>query len=150
MKLDYWNNKFFTTELNSKHMSDAHKWPQLDSVLEAADRNIPLTSRSAVGKSIYIGWAHIGPDGKPDMWFYHHMLCAPRIEGTGGRRFGFTLNRSEVPWLSIVSSKKKVLSPVFNVGELPESEVFVKILRDHGILARVGMPALSVAELIKK
>lgn len=131
-------------------MSDVHKWPELDSVLDAADRNISMTSKSAVGRSIYIGWAYIGSAGKPDMWFYHHALCAPKIEGISGRRFGFTVHRSEVPWLSIVSSKERVISPVFNVGELPESEVFVKILRDHGILAHTDMPALSVPELIKK
>lgn len=150
MKLDYWSNKFFTLELNRNYMSEAHKWPLLDSVLDAADRAIPLTSESKTGRSIYVGWASIGPTGKPDMWFYHHALCVPKMEERNQRSFGFTLIQTKDRWHPIVSSKEKRLEPVFNIGALPESATFVKILSDHGILAHMGMSALSVPELIKK
>lgn len=150
MKLDYWNNKFFTAELNSRYMAEANKWPLLNSILEAADKNIPMTSESRTGRSIYIGWAYIRVSGKPDMWFYHHALCSPGIEELHSRRIGFTLAKDDDSWISIASSIHGIICPVFNVGALPESLTFVKILRDHGISARIGMPALSVPELIKK
>ena len=150
MKLEYWNNKFFTLELNRNYMSEAHKWPLLDSVLDAADRAIPLTSESKTGRSIYVGWASIGPTGKPDMWLYHHALCVPRMEERSPRGFGFTIIQRRDQWHPIVSSKEKRLEPVFNIGALPESTTFVKILNDHGILAHMGMPELSVPKLIKK
>lgn len=150
MKLEYWNNKFFTLELNSKHMSDIHKWPLLDSVLDATDRAIPLTSESKTGRSIYVGWASIGPIGKGDVWFYHHALCVPRMEERNRRSFGFTTIQRKDQWHPIASSKEKRIVPVFNIGALPETETFVKILKDHGILAHMAMPPLSIPELIKK
>ena len=84
------------------------------------------------------------------MWFYHHSLCAPGIDELHGRRFGFTVPKDDSSWLRIASSSDRIISPVFNVGRLPESATFIKILRDHGISAHIDMPALSVPELIKK
>jgi hypothetical protein len=150
MKLEYWDNKFFTLELNSTHMSEAHKWPLLDSVLAATDNAIPLTSASKTGRSIYVGWASLGPSGNPDVWFYHHALCVPSMAERNKRSFGFSIMQRKDAWHRIVSSKKALIAPVFNIGALPESKTFVKILNDHGILAHAEMPALSTVELIKK
>lgn len=151
MKLDFWKHKLFTQELNSVYMSNEHKWPMLDSILDAADKQIPMVSGADYGVGIYVGWVNASPHSLTHGdWFYHHAICLPGAHREATLRFRFTYALEPEQWRPIAESNTKILKPIFNVGLLPESSLFVKILNDHGIAASVDMPSMSGVELIKK
>ena len=132
MKLDTWKMKSFAKELNSR-LPDDLKWPRLELILEETEESIPLKSSANSGSGIHVGWME-----SDYSWYYHHSICLPSISsGSGQVIYGFHGHHSASKPLPAR------LYPIFNVGDLPESQLFVKILNKHGICASLADGSMS-------
>lgn len=116
------------------------RWPNLEEILYECEQQIKFVSLDASGFPIFIGWA----ETSANEWFYHHAICLSHSLGIG-MPYGFHDSS-----IDDVYSGKLTIAPVFNIGSLPESVKFAKILRKFGIKARKDMPVLSRVELYER
>lgn len=118
MKLDDWAAGWDILRINNLLLRPECRWPKLQE-LHAALETMPRMSSNSVGCGIYIGW-RIG-DWR---WAYHHGVCLPNgiIQG----RHGF---HSYYDFDNIADAQ---IIPTYNVGDIPESKKFLKIMASLG------------------
>jgi hypothetical protein len=121
MKLDDWDAQWNITRIN-QILPPEQKWPALDELLLAL-KDLPRRSVKKSGYGIFIGWKKVD-----EGWAYHHGICMPSYSGKDGIRYGFhgdcgLANIREQGWLI----------PTFNVGDLPESSIFLDAMESVGL-----------------
>jgi len=120
MKLDEWSAGWDILRINQL-LPAGCRWPKLQelhSALETMPR-MSAYSGSYAGMGIYIGWRTY--DWR---WAYHHGVCLPN--GPCGNRHGF---HGDYDFDNIADAQ---LFPTYNIGELPESRTFLKIMASLG------------------
>jgi hypothetical protein len=138
MKLEFWDSKFNILRLNNR-LPAKSKWPALEAIIDDCDANIDLRSTldSTYNSGIFIGWAYKSTNILT-RWYYHHAIC---LSYRTTQLFGYTSNESSI-------AKEKRIFPVYNLGNLPESEAFVKILQKHNIKASIYDHTMKIPELV--
>ena len=134
MKLDEWAMQFHILEID-KALSPDSRWPGLEQLMAALD-SFPRTSTQKYGSGIFIGWG----DAEGN-WAYHHTVCIPASH-SDGQRYGYHWRASRDTIATMPG-----IYPVFNVGDLPETQDFIKALSSIGITADENSPALSLAKI---
>ena len=134
MKLNDWAMQFHILEINKLLPPDS-RWPHLEQLMTALE-SVPRTSSKKYGSGIFIGWG----DAEGN-WAYHHTICIPASD-LDGQRYGYhwRANRDTIATMPGIC-------PVFNVGDLPETQNFIKALASIGIDADECSPALSPARI---
>jgi len=136
MKLDKWAMQFHILEIN-KVLPPNTRWPRLEQLLAALEL-LPRTSAQRYGAGIFIGWA--GLDGN---WAYHHTICIPGSHSDGQwYAYHAYADRNTIATMPGIY-------PVFNVGDLPETQDFIKALASIGISADENSPVLSPAKIFE-
>lgn len=136
MKLDDWAMQFHILEIN-KILSPDIKWPHLEQLLAALE-SVRRASSNKYGSGIFIGWGDL--EGS---WVYHHTICTPSRHSEGARYgYHWRYNRDNI-------ATAPGIHPVFNVGDLPETQDFIRALASIGITADENSPPLSRATIVK-
>lgn len=117
MKLDDWAAGWDILRINNLLRPEC-RWPKLQE-LHAALETMPRISSDGRAFGIYIGWRTT--DWK---WAYHHGVCLP--SGPGENRHGF---HGYYDFDNIADAQ---LIPTYNVGDVPESKNFLKIMASLG------------------
>jgi hypothetical protein len=117
MKLDEWAAGWDILRINSL-LPLGCRWPKLEE-LHAALGVFPRMSADSSGFGIYIGWRTT--DWK---WAYHHGVCLQN--GSVHNRYGF---HGYYDFDNIADAQ---LLPTYNVGDIPESKKFLKIMAALG------------------
>lgn len=117
MKLDDWAAGWDILRINQL-LPLGCRWPKLQE-LHSALETMPRISADSKGFGTYIGWRTT--DWK---WAYHHGVCLPN--GPGGNRNGF---HGDYDFDNIAYAQ---LFPTYNVGDVPESRTFLKIMASLG------------------
>lgn len=153
MKLEFINRKESILSLN-RSLPEEHRWPFLETLLSKVEDTIPLFSVASraneVGSGIFIGWGCSDSKEKsyqPDNWFYHYSvsILSNKARLNQNELFGYH-NYDIQDFLS----GRITIKPVFNIGSLPESKQFAKLLRSLGIQARQKMLPLSPVEFYER
>jgi len=134
MKLETWAMRDFIFQLNS-YLPVLSKWPKLNEVIADTRRHIPLRSTASWGPGIFIGW-----EDKSECWYYHHAICLPQKSISAGTLYGFHGSSKE-------SRHPDDLVPVFNIGNIPETNKFVNIIKSHGMSTTTHMRIMEKAKL---
>lgn len=117
MKLDEWAAGWDILRINNLLRPEC-RWPKLQE-LHAALETMPRMSAERRGFGTYIGWRTTDWT-----WAYHHGVCLQNgpVENRHGFHGGYDFD-------NVADAQ---LIPTYNVGDLPESKKFLKIMASLG------------------